>query len=337
MIRPKSETPLVTVIIAGISRPQALREALASVLEQRYHPLEVIVAEDAGAQHAKPVVESFNDPRLRFYRNASPLGMVANCLRAVRMARGKYIAMLHDEDTWLPEFLSRLVPTLEANPCAAVAFSDHYLVDGNGRIDLAATAENTVRYRRHALHEGVHMPFIKLAVLDQAIPAGVSAVFRKDAIVWEKLPVQANHTRDLYLAYLACRQGRGAYYVPERLACHPLHPAQAARHPFSIPQSFVYTYEIFLRDDNLRAFRNALQNQLLHYREELGWTLLRAGHAYQARKILLAALKIGRWQGRAWAGLVCTAAPRRLNAALLRYREHHRQAVVLPVIENPQP
>ncbi|MHC4194336.1 MAG: glycosyltransferase family 2 protein, partial [Planctomycetota bacterium] len=53
--------PMVSVLIPTFNRPRYLFEALASVLQQNYRRLQVIVVNDGG-QDVSDVVDSFREP-----------------------------------------------------------------------------------------------------------------------------------------------------------------------------------------------------------------------------------------------------------------------------------
>lgn len=304
-------TPLVSVIIPSYNRPHYLREAVASALQQTYRHIEVIVTDNASPQNPKPFLDAFGDSRLRFHRNANNTGMVANLLKGVQLARGKYIAFLHDDDIWRPQFLETLVPNLEASPIVSVAFSDHYLMNALGKTDPDATHANTIFYGRHQLREGIYMPFQHLALVQNAIPALSAAVYRKSAIDWNRLPIQSGHARDLYLAYLTARRGHGAYYSPLRLTHRRVASGDVSGEAaMRLAQSSLFVYETFLRDDGLRALHPRFEERCIAYREALGLALLRAGHAAQARRTLFAIMTKGRWNLRALSGMLCAVSPK---------------------------
>ena len=61
-------------------------------------------------------------------------------------------------------------------PGVVLAFSDHYKIDEQSRIDPAATEANTRRWRRDVLSPGLHRPFWRCLV-EMSIPvAQASAV-----------------------------------------------------------------------------------------------------------------------------------------------------------------
>jgi len=103
--------------------------------------------------------------------------MAANHIHAFRdLVSGEFVAILNDDDVWEPAFLSQLVPHLLNDPDVVLAFSDHYIIDEQSRIDPAATENNTRRWRRDVLSPGLHRPFWRCLV-EMSIPvAQASAV-----------------------------------------------------------------------------------------------------------------------------------------------------------------
>ncbi len=66
----------VSICIPAYARPKLLRAAMESVLTQERGDLELLIGDDSGDLEA--VVTSFDDPRVRYRRNASRLGMAGN-------------------------------------------------------------------------------------------------------------------------------------------------------------------------------------------------------------------------------------------------------------------
>lgn len=107
--------PTVSVILPTYDRPEFLGRAVRSVLGQSYRDLELIVVDDGSPEDPRPVVESFDDPRIRYARHERNAGNAATRNTGIRMARGRYLAFLDDDDEWAPEKLARQVPVLESS------------------------------------------------------------------------------------------------------------------------------------------------------------------------------------------------------------------------------
>src|SRR5579883_1432618 len=124
----------VTVAIPTYNRPALLREALASVVAQDMQEFEVLVVDDASPSDTQGVLASFRDPRLRLLRQSSNVGMQRNWRTALTTPSTRYVALLEDDNLWLPHHLRAAVSALEAHPeatmyaCASERF-------GGGRED----------------------------------------------------------------------------------------------------------------------------------------------------------------------------------------------------------
>jgi len=209
--------PLVSVVIPTFNRPQYLHAALASAVNQTFNDTEIIVQDNASAIDPTPAVLALGDPRIRIWRNATNIGQTANIATACARARGKYIAILGDDDLWQPKFLETLVPPLETDPEIVVSFCAHDYIDAQGRLEAARTEVVNRRFRNH-LTEGVYGPFVEIALVKRSICAVSAAVYRRDAIDWLAIPMNLEYGCDNYINYLAARTGRRCFYHPARLA-----------------------------------------------------------------------------------------------------------------------
>ena len=96
--------PLVSVIIPTYNRAELVGEAVASVLAQTYHSVELIVVDD-GSTDATARVLAAQHPALRLVRQEHT-GMPGQARNAgARLARGAYLAFLDSDDLWLPQKL----------------------------------------------------------------------------------------------------------------------------------------------------------------------------------------------------------------------------------------
>lgn len=97
--------PLVSVAIATKDRGEMLADALYSVLYQTFQDFEVIVVDDGSDNdRAKHIVESINDPRIR-YIFQEPAGISVARNRAADESTCTYTAVHDDDDIMLPDRL----------------------------------------------------------------------------------------------------------------------------------------------------------------------------------------------------------------------------------------
>jgi len=121
----KKAGPVVSVLVPTFNRPQYLSKALASVLQQSYRNLQLIVINDGG-EDVSDIVDSFRDPRLIFINRKENRGKPYSLNEALNRAEGKYVAYLDDDDIYYPNHIETLVNALECKTDCQVAYSDFY-------------------------------------------------------------------------------------------------------------------------------------------------------------------------------------------------------------------
>lgn len=317
--------PLVSVIIPTYNRPEYLKQAIASAVQQTYQNIEIIVSDNCSPENPQAIVESFGDSRIRFWRQRQNIGMIANQLSAFKMARGKYVASLHDDDMWNEDFLAKLVPPLEANPDLILAFCDQYIIDGQGKIKEVGTEENTRAYQRDKLAQGIHKPFTKIGLVDKSIATAAACVIRNHIIDWDSIPLESGGMWDLYLTYLCCISGFGAYYYPERLTRYRSHEqadtmlsgSRDVQAKISKANTEMFCYQVLMVDHRLQEFKEHFQEKWLAANTSFAIALLRMEEIGVARHYLWQALSQQKFNLRTIAALILSFIPRFLANPLL--------------------
>ena len=132
--------PIVSVAIPSYNHEKYVGECIQSILNQTYQDFEIIITDDSSTDRTVEVIESFNDPRIKLFRNTNNIGAPASINNCVRHASGKYIASLGSDDAWYPEKLDMQVRYLDQHPDIAVVFSQVDWVDESG--NLIANEQN---------------------------------------------------------------------------------------------------------------------------------------------------------------------------------------------------
>jgi glycosyltransferase involved in cell wall biosynthesis len=120
----KYETnPLISVYVPTYNRAELLIErAVESVLEQTYDNFEFIIVGDHCTDNTEKLISKINDWRIKFYNipkrgyrypptaeNHWFAGPVCAANVALRMAQGKWIARIDDDDVWTADHLEVLL------------------------------------------------------------------------------------------------------------------------------------------------------------------------------------------------------------------------------------
>lgn len=127
-------SPKVSVILATYNRGHLLQRSLASVLNQTYRNLEVIVVDDGSTDRIRQTVSPFDDPRVIYLRHSRNRGAAASRNTGVLRSTGKYIAFQDDDDEWLPEKLEKQLEILEkSSNRVGMVYSDMWKISPEGR------------------------------------------------------------------------------------------------------------------------------------------------------------------------------------------------------------
>lgn len=114
----------VTVYIPTHNRLHLLKRAVASVEQQTWENIELIVVDDASSDGTPQwLEEQAKLGRLVFLRNSTAKGACFSRNRAIAVATGTYITGLDDDDALQPERISRLVKKMQGGAYSCVTSS----------------------------------------------------------------------------------------------------------------------------------------------------------------------------------------------------------------------
>lgn len=120
--------PKVSVIIPTYNRAQFIGAAIESVIEQSFQDFEIIVVDDGSTDNTEQLVGMMIDPRLHYIRQENR-GRSNARNRALKLAKGKYIAFLDSDDLYLPNKLELQLNYMEQNPHVFMIYTSAFCID----------------------------------------------------------------------------------------------------------------------------------------------------------------------------------------------------------------
>ena len=159
---------LVSVIMPVHNRVKEVKYAVDSVLTQTYSNIELIIVNDGSNDGSKELLEEISDKRVILLHNKSCQGVSNARNRALKIAKGKYIAYLDSDNVWDSRYVSSMIGAFselsdadalycgqvifngeEKNPCAVRFGSfNKSLLFNNNYIDLNAFCHTQDLYKR---------------------------------------------------------------------------------------------------------------------------------------------------------------------------------------------
>lgn len=131
---PKSDTPVVSVLIPVYKGERFVARAIRSILEQSLLQTEVIIVNDGSPDASFEAIKPYLcDSRLKYLEQENA-GVAAARNSALRVATGKYIGLCDQDDEWLPHKAEVQVAYLEAHPDFAMVHGDVNYIDESGNL-----------------------------------------------------------------------------------------------------------------------------------------------------------------------------------------------------------
>lgn len=120
---------LVSVIVPTYKRPKGLSEAIDSVLNQSYKNIEIIIVDDNNTdsmdrKETKLIVKEYknNYNNIVYIEQPSNLGGAYARNTGIRVANGKYVAFLDDDDEYNKDHIAKAVLSIENSDNNRVGF-----------------------------------------------------------------------------------------------------------------------------------------------------------------------------------------------------------------------
>lgn len=107
---------LVSIIMPSYNTARFIKETVDSVLAQSYTNWELIIVDDCSTDNTDDVVAQFSgDSRIKYIKNNKNSGAAESRNRALREAKGKWIAFLDSDDLWAPDKLEKQIAFMKDN------------------------------------------------------------------------------------------------------------------------------------------------------------------------------------------------------------------------------
>lgn len=138
---------LVSILTPTHNHGPYIASCIESVLAQTFSNWEQIILDDGSTDRTADIVQSFSDPRIRFFRqgNRGIEALAHTYNDALNRAQGEIIAILEGDDSWPSEKLSALIPKF-SDEGVVLAYGAARDFDSVGRVNRQLS--RSVRHRR---------------------------------------------------------------------------------------------------------------------------------------------------------------------------------------------
>lgn len=126
--------PLVSVIMPAYNAELYIEESVASILNQSYRNLELIIVNDCSNDNTLQILEKFssNDERIIVLNNDTNLGCAQSRNKALQITKGEYIAFCDSDDVWMENKIEKQLSHIK-NSNADMVFTAYEMIDSSGQ------------------------------------------------------------------------------------------------------------------------------------------------------------------------------------------------------------
>ncbi len=171
-----SANPMVsTVIITCRRKPDILKRALESAVNQTYKNQEIIIVNDAPEQtelekRIREMIFDFDDDRIKYLVHEKNSGACKARNTGILNSKGDFIALLDDDDEWMPEKTEKQLKGFTSEKTGMV-YSAHVEQFSDGRTKEIVTCNESGNLLKPLLYKncigGCSMPLIRKEVFDK--------------------------------------------------------------------------------------------------------------------------------------------------------------------------
>ncbi|HYE75820.1 MAG TPA: glycosyltransferase [Blastocatellia bacterium] len=248
-------SPTVSVIIPAYNVAPYIAETIQSVLTQSYTDYEIIVVNDGSTDKTEEAILEFREHLIYVSQpNSGP-----SCARnnAIKLARGKYLALLDGDDIWVPDYLEKMVGRLEAEPeidlifANAELFGDPYF-EGQYFFDKSPVSE----------------PVTFEKVLTRECNVCIASVFKRELINRiGGFDPQLRGVEDFDLWLRMLKAGARFAYTLEPLLRYRKRSSSLSSEEIRLAQADIRVYEKVLEDPATTPLQQKLAQEMIEQRE----------------------------------------------------------------------
>ncbi|MEB3216570.1 MAG: glycosyltransferase family 2 protein [Nostocales cyanobacterium 94392] len=296
----------VSICIPTFNRIDLLPFAIESVLQQTYQNFELIVCDDGSQDGTADLMSKYQDSRIKYIRHHQNIGKSNNMRSGFDAATGDYFIKFDDDDRLTPDFIAETSTILEQDSTIDFVGTDHWIIDINNVRDEAKTEENSRRWGRKDLAEGVVNNLLEVVFVNQSFQIGAT-LFRRQSVV-EVGFMQPNwqNCEDNDLFVRLALAGKKGYYLPKLLMEYRIHAQQQGINR-AIPylrdkQQYLQSYQFDSEKLEKVRLQRLQETQLL-----LGLRLIETGETAKGRELVKKGKSFS--TAKAWTGLGLSLLP----------------------------
>ena len=204
MYSEQNNSILVSVVIPAHNCQNYILTSLNSVLMQNFplDSLEIIIINDCSTDSTEAILQPYlSNPIILYYKNSTNLGASGSRNKAVKLARGKYIAFLDADDWWESDKLKKQLEVIEKENVVLCSTARALVNPDGSPMNKVIPVPNEITYKTLLKHNCINCSSV-LVLKDVAL----------------EFPMEHEDSHEDYITWLKILQKYGrAYGINEPL------------------------------------------------------------------------------------------------------------------------
>ncbi|WP_415331248.1 glycosyltransferase family 2 protein [Clostridium perfringens] len=236
---------LVSIIMPSYNTAKYISETIESVQSQTYPFWELIIVDDCSTDNTDEVVKPYLlDDRIRYLKNDSNSGAAISRNRALREARGRWIAFLDSDDLWKAEKLENQIDFMEKNNYK-FSYTKYVEIDENSNL-------------RGVMISGPKR-ITKTGMYNYCWPGCLTVMYDR-YFIGDIQIIDIKKNNDYAMWLKICKKA-DCYLYPKVMAKYRKRSGSISNHSYI--QLMKWHYKLFRESDecsNIRSYTNTLRN-----------------------------------------------------------------------------
>lgn len=213
----QKKEPLVSILLPCYNAETYIATALASIIQQHYTNLEIIVIDDHSNDGTLVVLQRLADcdQRIRLFKNVQNLGLIKTLNIGLKLAKGDYVARMDADDICHPNRIRKQISFLQKNPQYDMVSTCAYVISARGKVLGAMGNHGCYDSNSSAFLCFWDNPFIHPSVMIKR--SVITQYFYSDK-------EEALHVEDYYLWLKLIEAGYRIRILPEKLLNYRINP-----------------------------------------------------------------------------------------------------------------
>lgn len=208
----------VSVVMATYNGEKYLHQQLKSILSQLTEKDEVIIVDDVSKDSTINIIQSFNDYRIKLYKNEINVGVIKSFNRGLGLVKNDIIFLSDQDDIWQDYKVETILATFVENQNICLIVSDASVIDSNGNIIYDSFMKNIGNFKYGLINNIIKNKFL-----------GCTLAMRKTLLSFA-LPIPNQvPMHDIWLGCIGQLFGK-IFFIDKQLIYYRRHNANVTKH-----------------------------------------------------------------------------------------------------------